>query len=138
MIAESMSNEEMTVLYYIANLVMISRHKIVKTICEKNLILMKKASSFFKANVARYLALCLMQNCEFGEAGLGDEDRIITLLQDCYDGFEKTDSHWGMGIAKHMLGKFYMLFVELNSRTETFKESLSNRDSFSSASDKSI
>jgi hypothetical protein len=33
-IPESISEEEMTVLYYIANLVLISRHNVVKMICE--------------------------------------------------------------------------------------------------------
>ena len=77
----------MTVLYYIANLILISRICIVKTICEKHLILMNKASCLFKANVTRYLAFCLMQKCVFG-GGINDEARIISLLEDSYQGFE--------------------------------------------------
>ena len=96
----------MTVLYYIANLVMISRHNIVKKIYEKNLMLMNKASSLFKANITRYYALCLMQKYVFGEEVQDKHDMMMSLLQDCYEGFEKTDSNWGMGVAKFMMGKF--------------------------------
>ena len=38
----------MTVLYYIANLFLVSRLNDVKIICEKNLMLMIEASSFLK------------------------------------------------------------------------------------------
>ena len=85
--AESMSGEEMTVLYYIADLIIISRINIVKTICEKHLIFMNKASSIFKANVTRYLAFCLMQKCVFVGC-INDEARIMSLLEDSFDGFE--------------------------------------------------
>ena len=96
----------MTVLYYIADLIMISRFNIVKTICEKHLILMNKASSLFKANVTRYLAFCLMEKCEF-DGRLDDEARIMSLLEDSYEGFQNSDCNWGMGLAKYMMGKFY-------------------------------
>jgi hypothetical protein len=77
----------MTVLYYIADLIMISRFNIVKTICEKYLILMNKASSLFKANVSRYLAFCLMQQCEY-TGRLDDGARIMSLLEDSYEDFK--------------------------------------------------
>ena len=52
-----MSDEEIAVLYYLSNLVLLSRFTLVKTICEKNLLLMSKVSTMFKANVLRYLVL---------------------------------------------------------------------------------
>jgi len=79
-----MSVEEKTVLYYIANLILISRHNIIKIICERNLILMNKASSLFKANVSRYLALCLIRNYTIGEESQFEEERIMSLLEDSY------------------------------------------------------
>ena len=48
---------EMAVLYYIANLTLISRYSVVKSICEHSLLHFKKASAMFKANVRKYYAL---------------------------------------------------------------------------------
>lgn len=74
-------------------------------------MLMNKASSIFKANVTRYLALCLIRNyaieeCEF------EDDRVMSLLEDSYNEFDSVNCNWGMGIAKYMMGKFLMLFIE--------------------------
>ena len=117
-----MTGEEMTVLYYIANLVLISRLNDVKMICEKNLMLMIEASSFFKANVTRYLALCLLkQHHDGGEFAKDENEKIMSLLEDSYNEFKKSGCHWGMGIAKHMLGKCYLTFTGLSNFLKSFK-----------------
>lgn len=51
-----MSDEELAVLYYLSNLVLISRFTVVRAICEKNLLFMIKATCVFKGNVKRFLA----------------------------------------------------------------------------------
>jgi len=48
---------EMAVLYYIANLTLISRYSVVKSLCEHSLLHLNKASAIFKANVRKYFAL---------------------------------------------------------------------------------
>ena len=47
---------EMVVLYYIANLTLISRYSVVKSICEHSLLHLNVASAMFKANVKKNYA----------------------------------------------------------------------------------
>jgi hypothetical protein len=92
----------------IANLNRIPRVGIVKTICEKHLILMNKASPLFKAYVARYLSFCLMQKCDF--SGCLDVDaRIMSTLEDSCEGFKSAGCNWGMGVTKFMMGKLLVI-----------------------------
>ena len=75
-------------------------------------MLMNKASSIFKANVTRYLALCLIRNYAVEEECEFEDDRVMSLLEDSYNKFESVNCNWGMGIAKYIMGKFFMLFIE--------------------------
>jgi hypothetical protein len=82
--------------FSIANLGRIPRVGIVKTIYEKHLILMNKASPLFKAYVARYLSFFLMQKCDFSGC-LDDDARIMSTLEDSCEGFKSAGCNWGMG-----------------------------------------
>ena len=103
-----MSAEEITVLYYIANLVLISQHSLVKIICERNLVFMSKASPIFRGNVNRYLALCvwrLGQDKEESPHDVINLNKITRLLEESFDEFQKINCKSGMGVCKFMLGK---------------------------------
>jgi hypothetical protein len=115
-----MSTEEMTVLYYIANLVLISQHSLVKIICERNLVFMSKASSIFRANVNRYLALCLWRlGCDKEESSdLNDLYKITGLLEESFKEFKKSNCKIGMGIIKFMFGKLSSSMI--NKSDESF------------------
>lgn len=54
------SDEELAVLYYLANLLLLDQRKVVQLLCEQNFICMTKASPMFKANIRKYLAYTLM------------------------------------------------------------------------------
>lgn len=56
------SDEELAVLYYIANLLLLNHNEMVKLLCEQSFIAMNKASSMFKANIRKYLAYALLNS----------------------------------------------------------------------------
>ncbi len=45
----------------------------------------------------------------------------MSLLDESYNEFEKSGSRWGMGIAKHMMGKCHLIFTELIAKTPSSK-----------------
>jgi hypothetical protein len=121
--------------FSIANLRRIPRVGIVKTIYEKHLILMNKASPLFYAYVARYLSFCLMQKCDLSGC-LDDDARIMSTLEDSCEGFKSAGCNWGNGVAKFMLGKFYLSFLDIKDESKkTENDNLNNSYKFSYESD---
>jgi hypothetical protein len=55
---EEMKEDELAIIYYITNLILLEQYLIVNTKIEKQAIRIKDSSSTFKGNVARLLALC--------------------------------------------------------------------------------
>ena len=85
--------------------------------------------------MTRYLALCLLkQHHSDEECVIGEDEQIMSLLEDSYNDFEKSGCHWGMGVVKHMLGKCYLTFTRLSN---VIKSSKSDRI-FSEKQERSI
>lgn len=55
---EEMKEDELAIIYYITNLVLLEQYVIVNSKIEKQAIRIKDSSVTFKGNVARLLALC--------------------------------------------------------------------------------
>ena len=55
---ELMKEDELAIIYYITNLVLLEQYVIVNGKIEKQAIRIKDSSATFKGNVARLLALC--------------------------------------------------------------------------------
>lgn len=71
---------------------------------------MNKASFIYKANIKRYLALCIYrllsikeeQNLDQNDLWMDDVKKAIKLLEEAYNDFKKGNCQWGMGICKYL------------------------------------
>ena len=67
----TLSNEEGTLIYYLANLIILDQHSFALSLIEKHYLRMKKCSDVFRGNVKRFQAQCtfhmLQMHCEGGK-----------------------------------------------------------------------
>lgn len=82
-----LSETELAVLYYVANLMLVKWCSVVIQLCEQSLLRMNKATSMFRANIRRYLALIMFKSKCKELVSADTKKRIFALLNEAYTEF---------------------------------------------------
>ena len=56
-----MEDDELAIIYYVANLILLEQYSLAHSIIEKQLLKLKEATNTFKGNVWRMQGLCELQ-----------------------------------------------------------------------------
>jgi hypothetical protein len=130
-----MSDSELAILLYLANLTLLSRFSTVKTLCELHLIKLSNASSMFIGNAKKYMALAMLKMVEelcfiSDEAANMERNKILKLLGEAHAEFETVDCTWGKAVTNLMAGFCYNLFAGKKHTNELQEDELNSCETF--------